>query len=197
MAALLTVKTGETVWEQQSRIESIAGSPLSETGRKNMARLGKELFPHEPNLIITSSGEAEKQTAKILAKELSVKVKKDDKFCEIDYGLWQGLTLDEIKRRQPKLHKQWLESPGSVRPPGGETLIEAQQRICQAVEEVTRREKKQTPVLVLRPVVLGLLRCKLEDEPIEEIWKLVTSDFAWGAYNVECKANQLVICEKE
>ncbi len=197
MTELLTVRTGETIWEQQTRIDSIAGSPLSENGRECVIHIGKELFPHEPTVIYTSEGEAEQQTAKLLAKELGIKIKKKDKLCEINFGLWQGLKIEEIKRRQPSLHKQWLESPGSVRPPGGETLEDAQERLYQTVEEIARKEKKQTPVLVLRPVAMGLLRCKLENDPIEKLWQHVANDCPWGIYNVECKANQIVICQKE
>ena len=197
MTELLTVQTGETIWEQETRIDSIAGSPLSEKGCDTVIHAGKEIFPHEPTVIYTSSGEAEQQTAKLLSKELGIKIKTENKLCEINYGLWQGLKVEEIKRRQPSLHKQWLESPGSVRPPGGETLEEAQERIFKAVEEIARREKKQTAILVLRPVALGLLRCKLENDPIEMLWQHVAQGFKWGIYNVECKANQLVVCEKE
>ncbi len=197
MTELLTVQTGETTWETEARMDSIAGAPLSEKGQEQVAQAGKGLVPRKPTVIYASLGEAEQQTAKLLAKELSVKVKTEEALGEIDYGLWQGLTMDEIKRRQPRLYKQWIESPGSVRPPGGETLIEAQERIWQAVEEITKREKKQRLVIVLRPVAIGLLRCRLSGDPIEMLWQRVSPDMDCQAYQVKCKANQMVLCDKE
>jgi broad specificity phosphatase PhoE len=102
----------------------------------------------------------------------------------LDFGLWQGLTMDEIKHRQPKLHKQWLESPSGVRPPGGETLEETQQRICRTVREILKKSKAPSPVIVLRPVALGVLQCHLESIPLDAIWQREAKDLAWKRYEV-------------
>ena len=185
MTHLYTVQTGQTIWEQQSRLDSLAGVPLSEQGRQSIRRIGKELAPHEPTVIYTSKGEAEQETAALLAGELKLKVKTEKRLVEIDFGLWQGLTMNEIKHRQPRLHKQWLEAPSGVRPPGGETLEEARKRICQAVCAIVKKEKKLSPITVLRPVVLGLLRCRLEDIPLDNIWDQVTPEFCWASYKLD------------
>ncbi|MBN1556405.1 MAG: histidine phosphatase family protein, partial [Phycisphaerae bacterium] len=112
---LYAVQTGETVWEIQKRTDSLAGVPLSDHGRASIERVGKELAPHDPTLIYASGGEAEQETAKLLAEQLGLKVRTDPRLDELDFGLWQGLTTSEIKHRQPKLHKQWLEAPSGVR----------------------------------------------------------------------------------
>lgn len=185
MTLFYAVRTGETTWEQESRIESLAGAPLSEAGQDTSRRIGLELVPHEPTVIYCSAGEAEQETAKLLAAELDIKVKTDKRLCEIDFGLWQGLTTGEIKRRQPSLHKQWVESPASARPPGGETLEEAGKRIADAIHDIVKRERKESPVLVLRPVVLGLLRCMMESVKTEKIWQQVDDDFTWTSYDTD------------
>jgi broad specificity phosphatase PhoE len=185
------VQTGETTWEKQARLDSLTGAPLSEKGRQDSRRMGMELAPHEPTVIYASGGQAEQETAGLLAEQLDLKIKHEDRLCEIDYGLWQGLTKDEIKRRQPRLHRQWQESPASTRPPGGETLQEAQQRLVAAIRDITRKEKKQSPILVLRPMVMGLLRCRLAKRPIENIWSFTQTDFAWTPFDFDWKADRL------
>jgi broad specificity phosphatase PhoE len=187
MTRLFTVQTGQTVWEEQSRFDSLAGVPLSDSGREVIRRVAKELVPHEPTGLYASPGEAEQETANLLAKELDLKVRTEKQMVEIDFGLWQGLTMNEIRRRQPRLHKQWLEAPSGVRPPGGESLSEAGDRIREAVREILRREKKQAPVLVLRPVVLGVLRCCFEEAQLDDIWKHASRDFTWKSYQVDEK----------
>jgi broad specificity phosphatase PhoE len=181
---LLAVRSGETVWEREQRLESLSGAPLSEQGREVSLRLGKELVPHEPSVIYTASGEAEQQTARLISEETGIRIKVEKRLAEIDFGMWQGLTIEEIKRRQPSLHKQWLEAPASARPPGGETLSEAQKRIHQAIKTIVKKERKQTPVLVLRPIALGLLRCLLEKSDVETIWEKTNGDRPVSQYEV-------------
>jgi len=187
MTRLYAVQTGETIWAQQARMDSLAGVPLSEAGVENVRQISKALVPHEPTVIYAPSGEAEQQTAKLLSKGLGLKIRGEDRLVEIDYGLWQGLAYQEIKRRQPRLHKQWLEEPASVRPPGGETLAEARQRISAALDDIVKKECNGGPIIVLRPVVMGLLRCCLENFPIDDIWNYAATDFVWAGYTLDDK----------
>ncbi len=185
---IFLVQTGETIWEAQQRLDSLAGVPLSETGSETIRRVGKELVPHEPTAICASPGQAEQETADLLARELGLKVRTESALGGLDFGLWQGLTVGEVRHRQPKLYKQWIESPNGVQPPGGESLQQAQDRIRQAVREILKKGKKQqTPVLVLRPIVLGTLRCRLENVELDEIWSRVERDFTWRRYDVDEK----------
>ncbi|MCD4824611.1 MAG: histidine phosphatase family protein [Phycisphaerae bacterium] len=189
MTQLLLVQTGRTIWDEQGRLESLAGVPLCREGMETIRRVAKELVPHKPTIIYAAAGEAEQQTAKLLTDELAMKIKTDRRLAEVDFGLWQGLTHEEIKRRQPRLHKQWLETPANVRPPGGETLDEASTRIAEALDDITKKEKKQSPILVLRPIALGLLRCRLENASLDEFWSRVSPDFTWICYKQDNKTS--------
>ena len=183
---LYVVQTGETIWEVQQRVDSLGGVPLNDTGKETIRRVGKELVPHQPTLIYASSGESEKETAALLAEELGLKIRTDPRLDGFDFGLWQGLTISDIRHRQPKLFKQWLESPSGIRPPSGESLQEAQQRVCEAVREIVKKGKKKptAPILVLRPMAMGVLRCKLEKADLDNIWKFLGREFTWTSYDV-------------
>ncbi len=184
MRLLYIVRTGQTLWDREGRTDSLAGVPLTDDGCETIRRVGLELAPHEPTVVFSSSGEAEQQTAKILGKTLSLKVRSNENLSEFDFGLWQGLTVDEIKRRQPRLYKQWVEKPSGIRPPDGEILAEAQERIWKAICDVLKKNKKSTPVIVLKPVVLSLLRCRLEDTPLDDVWDCTPARFTWESYEI-------------
>jgi broad specificity phosphatase PhoE len=184
---LYIVRTGETIWEQQDRMDNLAGVPLSEEGREQARRIGMELAPHEPTSIFASNGQSEQETARLIAEVLGRKVRTEPKLSELDYGLWQGLTREDIRRRQPSMLKQWLESPSGVRPSGGETLEEAQQRLLQALREILKKSKrkKPSPVLVLRPLAIGLLRCHFDHGKLDNVWSYVDSKQSWSSYTLE------------
>jgi phosphoserine phosphatase len=189
MNHLYIVRTGETTWEAQGRLDNLSGMPLSEAGQQAARLAGKQLVPHEPGVLFAGPGEAEQQTAELMAEDLELKVRSGKNLAEVDFGLWQGLTVEEIRQRQPRLYKQWREDPGSVRPPGGETLPDACHRVYRAVKQLLRREKNETIVLILRPTVLGLLRCKLDGEELHELWSRIPEPGQWVRYRQDADGN--------
>ncbi len=185
MRLMYIVRTGETAWDREDRTDSLVGVPLTDEGGEAIQRISLELAPHKPTVVFASGGEAERQTAKILGTQLGLKVKTNNELCEFDFGLWQGLTTEEIKHRQRKLYKQWAEKPSGIRPPNGEILAEAQKRISTAICEILKKNKKNTPIIVLKPVVLAVLRCWLNDIPLDEVWNSTPRSFTWESYEID------------
>ncbi len=185
MARLYVIKTGQTTFEAESRIESTAGAPLSDQGVQDVRTAAEQLAAEKLGTIYAAAGETEHQTARLIGRQLGLKVRTVPNLREIDYGMWQGLTLKEIRRRQPKVYRQWSEAPTTICPPGGETLADAQQRIHKALEGIIRRRKNGPPLLVLRPVVLGMLRCIVEKRAPEAIWKQTDPGFTWCSYEMD------------
>jgi len=187
MAKVFVMQTGQTIWEVQDRIESVPGAPLTEAGASDVERAAAELAASGADIrtVYACDGESEHETAELIARALGTKVRMEGELRELDYGLWQGLTRDELKRRQPKMYRQWAEAPASVRPPGGETLEEAQTRLRAAIKSILKRHKDDAALLVLRPVAVGLLQCLVTNDPIEQIWKHVDNEFTWASYETD------------
>lgn len=189
MAKVYVLQTGRTTWEEQSRIESVGGSPLTDSGVMAVEEAARELADCKIKAVYAcAAGQAERQTAKLVAKALSAKVRESRELHELDYGLWQGLTVDEIKRRQPKAYRQWTKAPTSICPPEGETLDEAQDRLRAALKNILKRSKNTPALLVLRPVAAGLLKCLTEKQGAESVWQYVDESFRWGCYEVDDKS---------
>jgi broad specificity phosphatase PhoE len=184
VAKIYIMQTGKTTWEDESRVVSAAGSPLSEQGSRTVQAAAMQLPVKEIAAVYAGRGEAEYQTAMLVAKKLKLRVRTHKDLHELDYGLWQGLTFREIKRRQPRVYKQWTERPGSIRPPGGETLEEARQRLRKAVRDIVKRQKGSPVLLVLSPVATGLVRCMLQGEVIGSFWRHVDRGFEWCSYEI-------------
>jgi len=187
VSQVFLVQTGETIWEAQDRIESVAGAPLTEDGTRDVERAAQELASCQTDIrvVYACDGESERQTAELIAKALNAKVRLEPELRELDYGLWQGLTKEEFKRRQPRLYRQWAEAPASIRPPGGETLDEAQARLKTVVKEILKRHREDAALVVLRPVAVGLLQCLLTNDPVERIWRHVDGEFTWESYEMD------------
>jgi len=53
-------------------------------------------------------------------------------FDEIHFGEWEGLTLEEIRVRDPQRYAQWTASRADFHYPGGESTRGFRQRVAQA-----------------------------------------------------------------
>ena len=189
MTQVYVIRTGQTTWDDQHRMESAAGAPLTDQGVVEVQEAAKELDGRAIKAVHAClAAEAERQTAEMVAKALRVKVCDSELLHELDYGLWQGLPVDEVKRRHPRLYRQWAKCPASVRPPEGETPAEAQQRLRDALKDITKRHKEGSALLVLRPVVAGLMACLVAHEDVDSLWGTVGAAGRWVCYEMDRKS---------
>jgi len=182
---IFLIQTGQTAWEADSRIESPAGSALTESGARSAETVAGELATAGIKAIYTCPSEAAQQTARVISRALHVKVHTDEAMGEPDYGLWQGLTIAEIKHRQPRLYKQWIDDPTTTCPPSGETIQDAQSRLKGRIANIARKPRNTPAALVLRPVAVGLLRCLFGGVALEQLWQHVDKSFTWAGFEID------------
>lgn len=189
MATIYIVQSGQTTWQAQGgggsgRIETVEGVPLSSEGVEQARAAADELSDRKLDAVYAPPSEPERKTANLLAGKLRLRVRTDKRLHEFDHGLWQGLLHEEVRRRQPKVFRQWRRDPGSMRPPGGETLAEAQQRLAGAVGRIARRHKNGAAAVILRPMAAGLVRRLLADEGVGDFWARLGRDARCTAFEI-------------
>jgi broad specificity phosphatase PhoE len=185
MAMLYVLQAGHAEWNGAKRIESVAGAPLSEEETAAVGEIVEELADREIKAVYASQGASEKQTAKIAGGRLKLRWHRREDLRELDYGLWQGLLVDEVQQRYGKLYRQWRQAQDGARPPGGETFAETQTRICQAVAKILKRHRDQNVLLVLRPMAAGLLKCRLGGQGPSDVWESVNWSGTWAGYDLD------------
>jgi phosphoserine phosphatase len=140
MAQILLIRPGSTDFDEQHRIQGTLDLPLSARGEQQVARIVLELADIVIDVIYTSPCEPARSTAAALGAARGVAVKEIELLYNVNLGLWQGLKIDEIRRKHPKVFKQWQESPEAICPPGGETLAEAVDRVRKALEKPLKKK---------------------------------------------------------
>lgn len=83
-----------------------------------------------------------------------------DGLRELDFGELEGLSYDEIRAERPRLYGEWMETPTSVRFPGGESFGGLRARVLPAVSEIRERHEGKVVVLVAHG---GVVRVVLAD----------------------------------
>ncbi len=183
--SLLLVQTGETTWQRDGRLEPLTGAPLTENGIRHAMEIAAQLSGQKIQTVHACDCDGEQQTARIIAHSARARLYANNLLSDLDFGLWQGLELAEVRRRQPRLCRQWEDAPHITCPPGGETLADAQKRLTEAIASLMGRRRHLPAVVVLKPIALTLVRCHLEHWSLESFWNLVEPGFTWRHYVVE------------
>jgi alpha-ribazole phosphatase/probable phosphoglycerate mutase len=72
----------------------------------------------------------------------------DDRLREIDFGLLEGLTYQEVADRYPDVWRAWMQAPVDVAFPHGERFDAFSARVDLAVAELTARHRGDGIVIV-------------------------------------------------
>lgn len=169
MTQVVLIRPGSTVYDEQNRVQGILDIPLSDRGRAEVLALAESLAqpPSAAALaaLYCGPGESVIRTAEVIGRALNLRPKRIDDLRNLDQGLWQGLQLDEIKRRHQRVFRQWLDDPATVCPPQGEPVEDAMDRIKAALKPVIKRHREEAFGLVVGEPIAQLISCFLRREP--------------------------------
>lgn len=133
---LYLVRHGRTAWNDEGRFQGQTDIPLSPEGRAEAQLLARRLQNLPFREVFSSDLSRARETGEIIASALGVPLHLRRDWREMDYGLWAGLSFEEIKGRFPRETEAYLRDWVSVAPPGGESFRELMERVKGALEEV-------------------------------------------------------------
>jgi broad specificity phosphatase PhoE len=177
MTRVVLIRPGATLYDEQKRIQGILDIPLCERGRTEIAAMAGELKSsvngQGMSALYHGPGESCQATADLVAKLFGIRPKKVEELRNLDCGLWQGLQLDDVKRRNVRVFRQWHEEPETICPPSGESFGQASERVRSSLPPLVRRHKGEVFGIVvgepLARIVSAFLRreAKLHlDDPL-------------------------------
>lgn len=169
MTQVVLIRSGATVYDEQQRIMGVLDVPLSDRGIEQAERMAERLpdllAGRDLSALYCGPGECVLRTAETIGRAVGLRPKRIVELRNLDQGLWQGLQLDEIKRRNAKVYRQWMEDPTTVCPPQGESIHEGFERVKAAIKPLIRRHKDETIGLVVAEPLARIVACYLKREP--------------------------------
>lgn len=132
---LLIMRHPETVYNLGGRFQGQHDFPLSDIGQTQADRAISALSDYRPERIISSPLGRCLAIARPVADELGVPLIIDERVIELDFGIVDGLTLEQVSEQHLSL--PWDESEGEWSACGGEALEDFLARTATAAEEYT------------------------------------------------------------
>jgi len=158
MTRIVLIHAGPTQWDVDGRLAGNHPLPLTTLGHATIAGIVQSLTHPVTAVYCFKKNEACEQAARIVATQFKLRVQDSVALDEVNLGLWQGLTITELRARHPTAFGQWEEDPLAVRPPQGETLDEAIARLRAGLRKILMRKRGVTIVLPLRPLSMQITR---------------------------------------
>lgn len=156
-------RPGETEFDGPSRIQGSLDLPLTDRGQQQVAQLAEALRGETIDVIYASPTEPAATTAAQLGEAMGVPVKVVDGLANLHLGLWQGLLADDIRRKQPRVFKQWEDHPETICAPEGEECEEALDRVTESLRKPLKRD--EAFLIVAPEPIATLVVSVLRNEP--------------------------------
>jgi broad specificity phosphatase PhoE len=111
-------------------------------------------------------------TARAVADSRRLPVLIAPAFREICLGIWEGLSIPEVRARFPGVYAEWLDQPHAAVIPEAERLAEVRERVLRGLGELRAAHEGQTVCLVAHGVTIRLLVLDALGLPPERLWSV-------------------------
>lgn len=159
---VLLIRHGETEWNTLGKFQGCTDIALSEEGIKQ-AQLLKDRLNGEFDYIYASPLSRAFETANIIASVTDKKVAVANEIREINFGEWEGLTVNEISENYPEKFKIWRTDKVESKICGGDlSILNAANRAKKCILNIINDHKGKKIVIVahggiIKAALIGLL----------------------------------------
>lgn len=150
----LIIRHGETVWNAEHRFQGHEDSPLNETGRRQVAALGQRMKKMRFDSLISSDLGRTRETAAIITGFTGHTVELDSRLRERNYGVLEGLTVDQIIQKHPAVLDRIKKDEPEYLPPKGESHRQHYRRNVECFEEILEQRCGTTVAIIAHGGVL-------------------------------------------
>jgi broad specificity phosphatase PhoE len=120
------------------RFQGFADTPLNDTGRRQAHELAEKVAGDGVASLWASDLSRARETAEIVGARIGLWPTLDARLREGCRGRWEGHLFADIEREEPDLYAAWMRGGAQFRFPGGESLVDQQQRVTDALQAIHR-----------------------------------------------------------
>jgi broad specificity phosphatase PhoE len=144
--------------------------PISQKGREGAQKLVGFFAQRPVSTIYVSGYQRTLQTAEYVARQLQLIPVVDERLNEIDNGLIEGLTDEQIQKTYPDVWQAFRAKSADFRFPGGETGVEAQARIMGFLQDKRLQHAEDEILVICHDGLIRTLMCAIFQLPVYARW---------------------------
>ena len=191
------IRHGETEDADARRYKGHIDVPLSDNGIEQIERLSEFLSAADPQrqsavgarcprpgsdsaglkAVYCSGLSRAVKSAEIIAGPFGLEPVIVEGLKERNFGVWEGMSFDEIQEKYPEAFNAWAENPLRFSPMQGESTIEISERALDAFNEIISRHNGESIAIVAHGGINRVILCELLGMPLENIFR-IEQDYA-------------------
>ncbi len=144
--------------------------PLTEKGWSQMWDAVGEFSAWQQ--IITSPMQRCQAFAHALGERHAIPVTVESRFKEVGFGVWEGLSHDEVKIARAAEYQAFLQDPVNCRPQGAEPLEDFIHRVSSAYQEAIERHRNSHFLIVAHAGVMRALIAQTIHAPLIGLYRI-------------------------
>ena len=180
MKIIYLIRHGEIAATSPRRFIGQTNLPLTVKGREQVALLGTYLSTCGIENIVCSPLLRCQESGLIIGGASTLSVETKDNLSEINLGGWEGLSVDEVKKRYPGAYEERGEDLAGYRPTGGESFHDLLDRVVPAFMQIVEASPSTTAV-VAHAGVNRVLLCHILGIPLT---RMFTFEQSYAHFNV-------------
>jgi broad specificity phosphatase PhoE len=118
------------------RFQGFRDTPLNDTGRRQARELAESVTGDGIASLWSSDLSRARETAEIVGGRIGLVPALDARLREGSRGRWEGHLMVDVQDAEPELYAAWRRGGAHFRFPDGESLLEHQQRVTEALGEI-------------------------------------------------------------
>lgn len=172
MARLFLVRHGETDSNSAFRYWGKTDVGLGSEGIRQAEQIRDRLAEQRIDCIYTSDLKRTRLTAEIIARPHQIDIINCPELREIDFGDVEGLDFKEVQAKFPEVARKWIQHDPELVYPGGESLLQLDERIARFRARLSAHTPQETVLIVAHSGVLRTLICQLLGMDLKYRWNL-------------------------
>jgi broad specificity phosphatase PhoE len=184
LTRFVLIRHGQTGWNKEARFRGRIDIDLDETGMKQAQAVGERFAQSELAAIYSSPLKRAMATAEPIGRRLNLQVVPLEGINDMNFGNWEGRSIDDVKEQNKELFDLWRYSPDKLSIPGGETLDDVRQRVAATVDDLAAKHENDTVLLVTHRVVCKVLLCHLLGLDNSHFWQIAQDTTAVNRFQV-------------
>lgn len=144
--------------------------PITAKGREAAQKLWTFFCDKQISAIYMSRYLRTAQTIEYVSSQLNISPVVDERLNEVDNGLFEKMSEQEIQRQYPDTWQAFRERKQDFRFPEGETGEEARQRIAAFLNEKQKQHSGQNIIAVCHEGLVRVTACHILGLPVYDRW---------------------------